>query len=209
MKIGKLYIVWNDINDKLYVGVTTRKVHRRFHEHIYAALTNKDKYQFHAAIRKYGAENFHVECLLDDIPFERLPLFEVACIAYYNSYRNGYNATPGGDGKGIEVSEETRQKMSKIHKGKIPWNKGVPMPPKLKEKLLATHIGKKHSEETRKKMSLARQGRKPMLGKKHSEEAKAKMSVSRSGEKNHFFGRKHTEESKEKMRNSIKAKKGI
>lgn len=198
MKKGSLYIIWNDINDKLYVGVTLRKVTRRFHEHIYAALNYKDKYRFHAAIRKYGADNFHCECLLSDIPKDRLGLFEMACIAYFNSYKNGYNGTPGGDSVG-EVFEETRQKMSRIHAGKTPWNKGMPMPEWLKIKLFETHKGKKYSEETRRKMAEARKGRKPMAGKKHSEEARKKMSIARIGAKNHFYGKRHSEETKRKI----------
>ena len=178
MKTGSLYIVYNDINDKVYVGITVRKVHRRFHEHIYAAEAEKDNFQFHKAIRKYGSQNFHVDCLLSGIPIERLPLFEKACIS---RFKCGYNSTPGGDGTGKEVTDEFRQKISELHKGKTPWNKGVPMPDWLKEKLLATHIGKKHSEETRKKMSKARVGRKPMLGKHHSEETRKRISKALKG----------------------------
>lgn len=182
MKTGSLYIVYNDINDKVYVGITVRKVHRRFHEHIYASEAEKDNFQFHKAIiRKYGSKNFHVDCLLSGIPIERLPLFEKACISRFNSYKCGYNSTPGGDGTGKEVTDEFRQKISELHKGKTPWNKGVPMPDWLKEKLLATHIGKKHSEETRKKMSKARVGRKPMLGKHHSEETRKRISKALKG----------------------------
>lgn len=181
MKTGSLYIVYNDINDKVYVGITVRKVHRRFHEHIYAAEAEKDNFQFHKAIRKYGSQNFHVDCLLSGIPIERLPLFEKACISRFNSYKCGYNSTPGGDGTGKEVADEFRQKISELHKGKTPWNKGVPMPDWLKEKLLATHIGKKHSEETRKKMSKARVGRKPMLEKHHSEETRKRISKALKG----------------------------
>lgn len=181
MKTGSLYIVYNDINDKVYVGITVRKVHRRFHEHIYAAEAEKDNFQFHKAIRKYGSQNFHVDCLLSGIPIERLPLFEKACISRFNSYKCGYNSTPGGDGTGREVTDEFRQKISELYKGKTPWNKGVPMPDWLKEKLLATHIGKKHSEETRKKMSKARVGRKPMLGKHHSEETRKRISKALKG----------------------------
>lgn len=124
MKTGSLYIVYNDINDKVYVGITVRKVHRRFHEHIYAAEAEKDNFQFHKAIRKYGSQNFHADCLLSGIPIERLPLFEKACISRFNSYKCGYNSTPGGDGTGKEVTEEFRQKMSKIHKGKLRGIKG-------------------------------------------------------------------------------------
>lgn len=181
MKTGSLYIVYNDINDKVYAGITVRKVHRRFHEHIYAAEAEKDNFQFHKAIRKYGSKNFHVDCLLSGIPIERLPLFEKACISRFNSYKCGYNSTPGGDGTGKEVTDEFRQKISELHKGKTPWNKGAPMPDWLKEKLLATHIGKKHSEETRKKMSKARVGRKPMLGKHHSEETRKRISKALKG----------------------------
>jgi group I intron endonuclease len=181
MKTGSLYIVYNDINDKVYVGITVRKVHRRFHEHIYAAEAEKDNFQFHKAIRKYGSQNFHVDCLLSGIPIERLPLFEKACISRFNSYKCGYNSTPGGDGTGKEVTDEFRQKISELHKGKTPCNKGVPMPDWLKEKLLATHIGKKHSEETRKKMSKARVGRKPMLEKHHSEETRKRISKALKG----------------------------
>lgn len=176
MKLGSLYVIWNDINDKLYVGITMGKVSRRFHEHIYSALANKDNYRLHRAMRKHGLENFHIDCLLSDIPANRLSVFEVECIKYFDSYRKGYNGDPGGRGVGREVSKETRNKISKIHKGKIPWNKGVPMSIELKEKLLKTHLGKKHSEETRKKLSLARKGRKPMLGKHHSEETRKKIS---------------------------------
>lgn len=79
------------------------------------------------------------------------------------------------------MTDEFRQKISELHKGKTPWNKGVPMPDWLKEKLLATHIGKKHSEETRKKMSKARVGRKPMLGKHHSEETRKRISKALKG----------------------------
>lgn len=57
------------------------------------------------------------------------------------------------------------------------------------------------SEETKKKISNAMKGRpKPWLrGKRHSGETKLKMSLSHSGEKNHFFGKKHSEETKRKL----------
>jgi hypothetical protein len=50
------------------------------------------------------------------------------------------------------------------------------------------------SEETRKKMSEAKRG------KKHSEETRKKRSENCKGSKNHFYGKHHTEEAKEKLR---------
>ena len=47
-------------------------------------------------MRKYGVEHFHIELIEEtDNPEER----EVYWIEYYSSFKNGYNATKGGDGK--------------------------------------------------------------------------------------------------------------
>lgn len=71
------------------------------------------------------------------------------------------------------------------------------------------HLGKKLSEETRKKMRLAKIGNKNCLGHYNtlgkqgewhfSEETKKKMSSSRMGQKL-FLGKHHSEKTKEKMR---------
>ena len=60
--------------------------------------------------------------------------------------------------------------------------------------------GHKCSDETRKKMSIARTGEKhPWFGRKHTKESKLKMSKSRTGNKNHFYGKHHSIETKRKM----------
>lgn len=47
-------------------------------------------------MRKYGIENFHIELIEEtQYPEER----ETYWIEYYGSFKNGYNATLGGDGK--------------------------------------------------------------------------------------------------------------
>ena len=89
------------------------------------------------------------------------------------------------------------------------------------------NLGKKHSKETRKKISkhhlkyYADATKNPMygkhhsglsklrnrrshLGKKASDKTKRKMSESRKGEKNAFFGKTHSEEMKQKLRLSLK-----
>ncbi len=71
--------------------------------------------------------------------------------------------------KGKIISQETRVKMSNSHKGHIPWNKG---------KKKGTCV---HTLESRTKISNANKGRcasKGMTGKKHSEETKKKMRIS-------------------------------
>lgn len=97
------------------------------------------------------------------------------------------NRTDGGDGiSGFIHTEETKDKIkSKLkcriftekHKQKISENR------KGKSSgINHQNFGKKHSEETKLKMSLAQTREKhAMFGKKHSPETKLKMSLSRKG----------------------------
>lgn len=62
--------------------------------------------------------------------------------------------------------------FQKGHKG---FYEGGKMSEEHKKKISESNKGVKRSFETRKKMSLARKGRKPMLGKHHSEETRKKM----------------------------------
>lgn len=71
--------------------------------------------------------------------------------------------------------------------------------------------GKKHTEETKKRLSGMRKGENnAMYGKHHTEESKKKMSLSRkgkyTGEDNPFYGKKHSEESCRKMSAAHKGK---
>ena len=82
-------------------------------------------------------------------------------------------------------------------------------------------LGTRHSEETKRKMSEAREGEKnPFYGKTHSEEAKRKMSEAMKGRKRAPFseehrrkiglkskGRKHSEETKRKMSEAMKGRR--
>ena len=69
------------------------------------------------------------------------------------------------------------------------------------------HLGKHHSEETRKKISEANKGEnnprfgKPSTfkGKHHSAETRNKMSESRKGKNHPFFGKHHSEKTRRKM----------
>ena len=92
-----IYKITNDINQKIYVGKTEFSIEKRFKEHCrdaYKEIT--EKRPLYAAMRKYGIEHFHIEQIEEtDEPEER----ERYWIEYYRSFKNGYNATLGGDGK--------------------------------------------------------------------------------------------------------------
>ncbi len=82
-------------------------------------------------------------------------------------------------------SEETKRKISFSNKG-ISRNKGRLLSEETKKKISENNarywLGKKHSNEHRKKLSDSHKGLiSGMKGKKHSEEAKRKMSESKKG----------------------------
>lgn len=94
---GKIYIIRNKINSKVYIGQTTRSLSIRFSNHLSAAKHSKG-YVIGKAIRKYGAENFYIE-LLEECNIDSLNEREKHWIAFFNSTNSkfGYNMSIGGN----------------------------------------------------------------------------------------------------------------
>lgn len=95
-----IYLITNDINNKHYVGKTLETVEKRWKQHISDSKKfSKEHRPLYLAMQKYGIENFTITTLesVDDINL--LNEKEQYWIEYYQSFKNGYNATLGGDGK--------------------------------------------------------------------------------------------------------------
>ena len=92
-----IYKIINDINGKIYIGKTYNSIEKRFKEHCADRLKGKcEQRPLYSAMNKYGVEHFHIELLEEtDNPEER----EKYWIEYYGSFKSGYNATIGGDGR--------------------------------------------------------------------------------------------------------------
>lgn len=136
---------------KVYIGQTTREVYRRrmwFGSGRHTGGNSK----IDRARKKYGPENFIYGILIKNYyssiesATEDLNRWETYYIGYYDSYRNGYNCTLGGDGsRGYKPTVETRVNISKSLKGKkkpvgfgtkVSVNmKGVPKSDSCKRKL--------------------------------------------------------------------------
>lgn len=102
-----VYKITNTINNKIYIGVTTRTLDERWREH--KNRVKERTSHLYSAFRKYGIENFTIE-IIDDTAESQEELFELEkrYIKQYNSNNPdiGYNATIGGDGvKTIELDE--------------------------------------------------------------------------------------------------------
>ena len=92
-----IYQITNDVNGKIYIGKTEFSIEKRFKEHCRDAFREKNERRpLYTAMRKYGLEHFHIELIEEtEHPEER----EVFWIEQKGSFKNGYNATLGGDGK--------------------------------------------------------------------------------------------------------------
>lgn len=101
----------------------------------------------------------------------------------HSTFMREWIAKNGHPMKGKKHSEETRNKISRVQIGKI-------LSEETKQKISLANKGNSCgpvgplSKEHREKISLANKGRtSPMFGKKHTEESKRKMSIAQIGEK--------------------------
>ena len=91
--IYSLYKITNKINNKAYIGVTSREPRTRFLEHCRPSSNSF----ISRAIQADGAENFLFDVLLTNISAEEISKLECEYIKKYNSLLpNGYNADLGG-----------------------------------------------------------------------------------------------------------------
>ena len=85
-----IYKITNLINDKLYIGKTSRDIETRWKEHLRHSETLPD-IPLYRAINKYGKENFIIEEIEkcdDKIVNER----EIFWINFYNTYKENPSA---------------------------------------------------------------------------------------------------------------------
>lgn len=95
-----IYKITNNINGKIYIGKTSNTIQERWHEHKSDYKKRvEEKRPLYSAMKKYGIENFSIEEIefvaTDAIASER----ETYWIELLGSFKYGYNATKGGDGK--------------------------------------------------------------------------------------------------------------
>lgn len=90
-----IYVIKNNINDKVYVG-QAKDPHRRFIQHLCNGTCQLDALPIHNAIHKYGKENFYYEIL--EFNVENYNELERYWIKTLNSQApNGYNILQGGE----------------------------------------------------------------------------------------------------------------
>ena len=126
---GIVYKATNRITRQVYIGITQSSLNDRIARHIRTSRSKKGGY-FHNAISLYGIEAFDWSVLKYCVSKKELVQNEQFYIAQYRSNLpdKGYNLTFGGDG--CQATEETRHKISNALRGR------------------------RHSEETKKKIGV-------------------------------------------------------
>lgn len=92
-----IYKITNNINGKIYIGKTSNTIEQRFKRHCLDSLKYKER-PLYRAFNKYGISNFSIEQIEECSP-EQASDREIYWIEYFGSFKYGYNATKGGDGK--------------------------------------------------------------------------------------------------------------
>lgn len=91
-----IYKITNKLNEKVYIGQTTKTLDHRKKGHIQAAKDGVNHHLYNA-MNKYGIENFVFEEICKASTKSELNYLEAKYILEYDSVRNGYNMGYGGD----------------------------------------------------------------------------------------------------------------
>lgn len=88
-----IYKFENKITHQCYIGQST-DIKRRYLDHKRRSILGNSK--FYKAIQQYGFDNFDFT-ILEECSEQDLDEREQYWIGYYNSFKNGYNSTTGGN----------------------------------------------------------------------------------------------------------------
>jgi group I intron endonuclease len=182
------------VSGKIYVGQTWQPLEVRLAQHFKAAFRKNGprKTPLHCAIQSYGKEAFSITCLCSVLTKEALDDCEVLFIQELNAQNPsvGYNLHDGGSNSptdnpvvrdkiaatltGRKRTAESIEKQRATRK-----RNGYTCSEETREKLRASKLGVKKSDETRAKLSVIAKSR--TVQPFHSKESRQKAGISLKG----------------------------
>jgi group I intron endonuclease len=183
IKMFSIYLVTNKENGKVYVGQTCQPIKRRWIGHVSHANNSKRDGYLYRSMRKNGINAFEVNELTKVDSKEQANVFEKIWIVSLQANQRdfGYNMTLGGEGTpGLQVSDESREKMSVFRKGRKHSEAHRQhlaeflRSPEQREKIAASWRGKHLTPEHKAKIV------DKLKGKPFSDEHKEKLKIKKS-----------------------------
>ena len=134
-----IYLITNDVNDKVYVGQTTKSLEERIKNHRNSMVSGGTTHLYNA-MRKYGWDKFHFHTIAYADDQETLNELEEYFIKKYDStnHRIGYNILPGTSYRFASGAPMKNPEIAKRVTDKLRGRKGA-----------------KRSEESKKNMRVA------------------------------------------------------
>ena len=164
----KLYKITNQINGKVYVGITKLELDQRWKQHV--SQSKSPKYPLHRAINKHGQDNFCITLLYECDDRRTISEMEEPTILSYDSRENGYNVAKGGYGGDLGDAVNAKRKITIS-------NYSDEVKQRLSDMRRVRQTGQtKHNSSGRKSQSEKLMGNQHALGLKHTDETKRKIS---------------------------------
>lgn len=109
----RAYVISSSKTDMVYVGITTQTIHKRWAQH--KRDSKHGQRHLHTAMRELGITSFRIEEIMCSTNYRDLLLCEIALIEQFDSHRNGFNSTSGGQGcPGHRWKASSRKHMSEV-----------------------------------------------------------------------------------------------
>lgn len=134
---------------QMYIGLS-ENIEKRWYNHIHSPHLKKSRID--STILKHGVDKFDLE-IIEELPNDRALLMEREEYWVAHTYENNfhYNLTPGGDFcpmKDPNISEIRKAKSGRNH-----HMYGRKHTPETREKISKANSGRKHTPKTKEKMS--------------------------------------------------------
>jgi len=168
-----VYSITNRLDSKKYIGSSARNVEKRWSRHLILLRRGVHKNTYlQNVFNKYGEKVFEFRPLLVCSPSDVLSYEQTLIDGLHPEYNLCPNATSM---LGYQFTPDQKKRMSISHFGQVPWNKGVPMTEEQNERLHASLRGLIPWNKGKKATRLACLHQcESHLGLKHTEESKLK-----------------------------------
>lgn len=170
-----IYIITNDINDKVYIGQTVKTLEERKQDH-FNTLRSGGSTHIYNAMRKYGWEHFSFAVLATAVTQDELDDLEDMYILKYDSIKHGYNMMRGGRSNPMDSEIVRAKHLARMQSADVRNRIGHTVHEQIQEQ-------GGRSEEYRRKMS---EGKKELYASERGEAARQKFRQSFRFTPEHF-----------------------